>query len=252
MAQNPFLGIAETYVAELYLVLERCRTDRVFLLRYVVFGFENLVDALHTGKSHRDCVACLGELFERIDYGIEDDHVVDECRSGQRHFVKHEDTTEPQDYDNHHCTKELRHRMSKTLPYAHLDDLVAMLVVDVTEAFVHLFLGAERLDDAQTAESFLHLRHSVAPKVLSLQRARFQLSSYAPHDKAHDRDEDECEECQLPRDDKQGYEVGYDEYRVLEHHVQRGHDRVFDGGDVTCDACDDVALPLLCEESYRE
>lgn len=105
VSQNPFLGIAETYVAELYLVLERCRTDRAFLLRYVVFGFENLVDALHTGKSHRDCVACLGELFERIDYGIEDDHVVDECRSGQRHFVKHEDTTEPQDYDNHHCAE---------------------------------------------------------------------------------------------------------------------------------------------------
>ena len=95
VAQHPLLVVAEGHVAELNLVLQSADVYGVLLLAYVDFGIEYAVDALHAGQTLGDVVAGSRELLERVDDGVEDDEVVDEC--GARHDVaaQHHDAAKP-------------------------------------------------------------------------------------------------------------------------------------------------------------
>ena len=115
--------------------------------------------------------------------------------------------------------------MSHLLANVHALHGVAVFVVDVREACVHLLLSAECLHDAQSAECFLHLRHGVAPERLRLYRLLLELSAHEAHEPSEDRHEDDGEERELPRDEDKRSEVERDENRVLEEHVERRHYR---------------------------
>ena len=163
VAQHPLLVVAEGHVAELNLVLQPADVYGVLLLADVYFGIEYPVDALHAGQALGDVVAGARELLERVDDGVEDDEVVDEC--GARHDVaaQHHDAAKPQHDDYHECAQELAHGVGGLLAHLHAGEVVTIAGVGAVETLVHLLLGAEGLDDAQSAEGLLDLAHGVAP-----------------------------------------------------------------------------------------
>ena len=154
VAQHPLLVVAEGHVAELNLVLQPADVYGVALLADVYLGIEYAVDALHAGQTLGDVVAGARELLERVDDGVEDDEVVDEC--GAR-------AAKPQHDDYHECAQELAHGVGGLLAYLHAGEVVTVAGVGAVETLVHLLLGAEGLDDAQSAEGLLDLAHGVAP-----------------------------------------------------------------------------------------
>ena len=233
-------------------MLERIDADGVFFLLDINLRQQNLIDTLHRGQAFRNVIARLRELLQRLNDGIENRHVVDERRTRQRLIAQHEDSTEPKHDDNHHRSKELRHWMGKTLTDVHSHDVIAISRVHRVEALVHLLLSTERLDDAQSAQRLLHLTHRVAPQRLCLDGLLLQLASHKPHEPAEQRNEDDCEQRELPRDDEQRDEIDDDENRILEQHVERRHDRIFYLLHITTHACNDIALTLLAEEAQRE
>ena len=250
--EHPLFPIAERHMTELYLMFERIDADGVFLLLDVNLRQQNLIDALHRGQAFRNVIARLRELLQRFDDGVENRHVVDERRTRQRLIAQHEDSTEPKHDDNHHRSKELRHRMGKTLTDVHSHDIIAISRVHGVETFVHLLLSTERLDDAQSAQRLLHLTHRVAPQGLCLDGLLLQLASHESHEPAEQRYEDNREQRELPRDDEQRDEIDDDENRILEQHVERRHDGILYLLHITAHACNDITLTLLAEEAQRE
>ena len=204
---------------ELYLVLEARDMLRLGHLLDGVLGHQDLVDTLHRGQALGDVVACLRELFQRIDNRVEHHHVIDEDRSGERVVVQYQHTAEPQHDDNHHRPQELTHGVGHRLTYVHPCDVVAVCRVDLVEAAVHLLLGTESLDDAEAAQCLLHLTHRVAPESLSLHTLGLQLTTYPAHEPTHDGHDDQRKHRQLPRDKQQHGEVADDEDGVLEEHL---------------------------------
>ena len=130
--------------------------------------------------------------------------------------------------------------------------VVAVFVVYAGELIVHLTLRVECLDDAQSSEGFLDNTHRVAPQRLCLHGVLLQFSAYITHEPSHQRHEDDGEQRQLPGDDDQCGEVGYDEDRVLEEHVETRHYRALNLLDVTTHAGNDITLALLGEEAQRQ
>ena len=128
-------------------------------------------------------------------------------------------------------------------------DVVSIGRVDLVETTVHLLFSDKGLDDAQTSQCLLHLTHRVAPQGLGLDRILLQLTTYPTHEPPHDGNDDEGEECQLPRDKEQGSKIADDENRVLEQHLERGHDGVLYLLHITTHAGNDVTLALLGEEA---
>ena len=245
--------VSETDMAELYLVLETADMLGLGLLLYLHFRLEDLVDAFHRGKTLGDIVAGLGEVLQGVDDAIEDDEVVDEGRAADDGiFGQDERAAKPEHDDDHHRAEKLAHRVGHLLADVHLEDVVAIGVVDLGEARVHLVLRTEGLDDAQAAQRLLHLAHRVAPQGLRLDGLRLQLAAHHAHEPAEDGHEDDGEERQLPTDGQQGGEIDDDQDGILEEHVERGHDRGVDLLYVATHAGDDVALALLAEEAQRE
>ena len=116
---------------------------------------------------------------------------------------KHEHTAEPQHDDYHQCAQELAHGVGQRLAYVHPHDVVAVVRVHAVEALVHLLLGTEGLDDAQSAQRFLYLTHRVAPQGLRLDALPLQLAAHNAHEPAEEGHEDDGEERELPADEEQ-------------------------------------------------
>ena len=142
----------------------------------------------------------------------------------------------------------MRHR----LPHVHPRNVVAIGRIHAVEALVHRLLGAESLDNPQSAERFLHLTHRVAPQRLRLHRLRLQLLANQAHKPAENRHENDGEQRELPRNDEQRGEIDHNQNRILKQHVERRHNRIFDFLHIAAHACNDVALALLREETERQ
>ena len=142
----------------------------------------------------------------------------------------------------------MRHLLADVHPH----NQRAVSVVYAGEAFVHLLLRAESLDDAQSAQRLFHLAHGVAPKLLRLDAAGFQFPAHIAHEPAEEGHEEEREERELPGDEYQRGEIGNDEDGILEQHVQGRHDAVLYLLHVSAHAGDDVPLSLFAEEAQRE
>ena len=127
VAQHPLFSVAERYVAELYRVVEPAYVDGVWAFLDVVLGLQNLVNALHRGQSLGDVVAGLGELLERVDYAVQNNHVVNERGTAEPLAVEHEHSTEPHHDDNHQRAEKLAHGMGHLLACVDTEDVVTVL-----------------------------------------------------------------------------------------------------------------------------
>ena len=249
VAQHPLVGILETDVAELYLMLEGGYVLRMFRLSDGVLGQQYLVHTLHRGQSLRYVIACLGEVLQGIDDGVEHHHIVDEYRTGQGLVVQHEHATKPEHDDDEDGAQKLAHGMGRRLADVDTHDVVAIGRIDLVEPAVHLLFGTEGLDDAQSAQRLLDLAHRVAPQGLGLDALRLQLATHIAHQPAHDGHDDEREERQLPGNEDEGRKIRDDEDRILEQHLERRHDGVLNLLHVATHTGNDVALALLREEA---
>ena len=194
-----------------------------------------------------------GQFLDRLDDAVEDDHVVDEGRRVDGGAVAQDQgAAEPEDDGDHDGAEAFAHRVGEDLPQEDAAGLVLHGAGDAVEAFLHLLLGPECLDDAQAAEGLFNLRHRVAPQRLGLQGLRFQLAADPAHDPEHEGSEQDGEEGHLPGNENQGAEVEDDQDWVLDQHVQGGRDGSLDFLDVAADAGDDVSFPLLGEEAQGQ
>ena len=234
---------------ELYLVVEAVECHGLLRVVDGHFGLQYLVHALHGGQTLRNVVAGLAELLERIDDGVEHHEVVDESRAAQRVVVQYENAPHPKHDDDHHRAQKLAHRMGQLLSDVHTHHVVTVVAVHLVEAFVHLLFRTEGLDDAQTAQRLFHLTHRVAPQQLRLDGVLFEFPAHQPHEPSEHGHEDNGEKRQLPGDEQERGEVGYDEDRVLEKHVETRHDAVFYLLHIAAHTGYDVALALFAEES---
>ena len=244
--------VCETHMPEFYLVFETCDVSRLGRLFDRVLRLQDLVDTLHRGQTLGDAVACLREVLQGVDDGIEHHHVVDEDRPREGVVVQHEHAAEPQHDHDHDGAQELAHGVGEHLSRQHPHQVRAVGRVHVVEAAVHLLLGDEGLDDAQSPQRLLHLAHRVAPQGLGLDGVLLQFTAHEAHEPSHDGDDGQREECQLPGYEEQGGEVTDDEDGVLEHHLQAGHDGVLHLVYVAAHAGDDVTLALLAEEAHGQ
>ncbi len=114
--------------------------------------------------------------------------------------------------------------MRRGLPRRDLPDQSPVLVRCSEEPLPHFSFRIERLDDPQTPERLLHLRHRVAPLFLRLKRVSLELLSQRPHSPGHRRHHEQREQRQLPAREQQRPEIEQNQNRVLDEHVQRARD----------------------------
>jgi hypothetical protein len=80
IAEDPIVLIFERYVVETDFVVERVDRLEVRGFGNGVLSIENSVDALERSHAFLDAITSARELFERVDYRVEDDEIVDEFR----------------------------------------------------------------------------------------------------------------------------------------------------------------------------
>ena len=139
--------------------------------------------------------------------------------------------------------------MGQLVAAAHAGHDVAVLLVLPLKAAFHLALGVKGLDDAQTADGLLDVAQHHAPLGLSLERNALQAFAHTAHHEPCHRQQHKHKQSQLPTQGNHHRQAGYDHDRILEHHVERGHDGVLHLGHITAHAGHHVALALVGEET---
>ena len=142
--------------------------------------------------------------------------------------------------------------MGELVAAAHAPRQVAVFLVLAGKAVLHLLLGVERLDDAQSANGLLDVAHDGAQLVLLLERHALEVLAHTAHDQAGNRQQDEHKERQLPAHKEHHRQAHHYHDGVLEHHVERHHHRVLHLGNVAAHAGHHVALALTGEETYGQ
>ena len=155
----------------------------------------------------------------------------------------------PEYDDNHARAQELTEGVTQILANAHPHDVMTVGIVDSTELVAHLTFSTEGLDNTQAAQRLLHYSHCVAPQRLSFNALGFQLTPYPTHEPANERNDDDGEQRQLPRNENQRYKVGDNEDWVFEHQVEARHDAVLHLLYVARHTGYNVTLTLLSEEA---
>ena len=117
---------------------------------------------------------------------------------------------------------------------------------------VHLLLSTEGLDDAQSAQCFFHLTHGVAPESLRLDALCFQLSAHIAHKPTHNRYDDKGKQCELPGNKDKCRKIADNQNRILEKHLQTGHDAVFYLLHITAHTSNNVTFAFLREKAQRQ
>ena len=247
------LVVGEAHVAELYAVFQCINGDGVGGFADGVYGVENFVHTFHRSHAFRYAVRGFGEVLQRLDDAVEDDHVEDE-RGGIDGGVVGEDecAAVPEDEHDECGAEELAHGVGRRLAYGHTVRGVAEVVCGAVEAARHLLFGAESLDDAHAAERFLKLCHGVAPLVLGVEALVLEFAAYASHHPSHEGEHHDGEYRELPRGVDEHPEVADEEDGVLYEHVERTGDGVFYLVYVAAHAGYDVALALIGEEAEGE
>ena len=142
--------------------------------------------------------------------------------------------------------------MSQRLAARHLIGKIIEHLILVVESIVHLVLGIERLDNPEAAQCLLYGGHKDTPLRLSLERSALQTLAHTPHDNAGKRQEDKYKESELPRYGDHHAETDDNHNRILEHHVERCHDRILDFRHVAAHSCHHIAFALHSEKAYRQ
>ena len=115
-------------------------------------------------------------------------------------------------------------------------------LVFAVETVFHLAFGVECLDYSQSSQSLFDVRHQESPLVLRVERLALQSLAYTTHYKAGKRQQNKDKHGQLPRQvNHHGQAADYHD-RILEEHVERRHDGIFDFGHVTRHTGHDIAF----------
>ena len=148
----------EVDILELDALLERSKRGRCGRLLDGILGTENLVYTLPAAHADGDVVECLGEVLDRVEDIVEHHQVVDEGGSlHARHAVEDDVTSCPHHDDDDAGAHKLAGGMCGTLTYGHAHHCIAVGVVDMGKAVLHLALGEESLDDTQSAQGLIEL-----------------------------------------------------------------------------------------------
>ncbi len=236
-------------------VAEVFDTHRVGRLPDGIFRLEDAVDALHRRQSLGDAVGGAGEFLDGLDHRVEDDHEEDELRgvheAAAEQALAPDDqvAAEGEDRHDHHRPEEFADGVGRCLARVHPVDLPAHPVGDALEAVGHLLFCIEGLDDAETAQGFLHLGHGVAPEGLRLQGLALELLADDAHHPDEGGDEGEHDEHHFRAQEHQEPEIQDDQDRVLDKHFDGGGDGGFHLVHVTAHPGDDVTLAFLGEKA---
>ena len=149
IAENPIVLVFERYVVETDCVIER--VDRLGVRGFGngVLSIENSVDALERSHAFLDAITSARELFERVDYRVEDDEIVDEFRRRDATIaVEDEVATIPKENGDDGSAKKFADRMSKEIARVDAIESEADGVVERLKTISEFFFGIEGLDDA--------------------------------------------------------------------------------------------------------
>ena len=149
IAKNPIVLVFERYVVETDCVIER--VDRLRIARFYnsVLCVKNSIDALERSHTFLDAITSARELFERVDYRVEDDEIVDEFgRRDATVAVEDEVATIPKENGDDGSAKKFADRMSKEIARVDAIESEADGVVERLKTISEFFFGIEGLDDA--------------------------------------------------------------------------------------------------------
>ena len=149
IAENPIVLVFERYVVETDCVIER--VDRLRIERFGdgIFGVENGIDTLERSHAFLDAITSARELFERVDYRVENDEIVDEFRRRDATIaVEDEVATIPKENGDDGSAKKFADRMSKEIARVDAIESEADGVVERLKTISEFFFGIEGLDDA--------------------------------------------------------------------------------------------------------
>ena len=245
--------ISERHVAILDTLFHVGQFDRLLGVLDGVHGRENQIDTLHRSQTLLYRVGRLREVLGRIDDAVKDNQVVDErSRVDAARARENERTAIPQHDTDGAGTQELAHGVRQCLPPVDaVGDAIEYIVFGM-EPVDHLVLGIKSLDDAQPAQRLLDNRHQQAPLVLPFERTAFEFLAHLSHDISRRGKEDKHKNRELPADGKHRDQADDNHNGVLEHHVERSHDRVLDFAHITRHARHYIALLLTGKEAYGQ
>ena len=158
----------------------------------------------------------------------------------------------PQHQNDERRSEELADGVGAGLTNGDSVGSVTEFVGGFVKAVCHLVFSGEGFDDAHAAERFFQLRHGLAPFVLCVETLVFEFSADASHHPSHQREDDDGEDGQLPGGVDEHAEVANQQDGVLDEHVQRAGDGVFDFVHVAAHACNDVTFSLVGKEGQGE
>ena len=215
------------------------------------FGVEQHEDALAGG----DALVDVGELVDERTHGARDlrEHG-DEGHelAGVERAVDDEHTAEDEDHADGRDPQKLAHRRCQLLAARHREEQPRELGVDVVEFLADVVRGVVALDELHARQRLVQDAHHVAHALLALHGGVAQFLDDAADDECHERQEEDREDRQFPRDGEHRHQIADDEERFAESYLQRVGDAELHDHHVLRDARHDVALALLAEKSDVE
>ena len=149
IAKYPIVLVFERYVVETDFVVER--VDRLGVRGFGngVLSIENSVDALERSHAFLDAITSARELFERVDYGVENDEIVDKFRRRDATIaVEDEVAAIPKENGDDGSAEKFADGVGKEVASVYAIESVADGVVESFKTISEFVFGIEGLDDA--------------------------------------------------------------------------------------------------------
>ena len=250
VVNHAFLAIAKLHILVGDALLDASERSGVLGVFEVILGHENLVDALHRGESFLHRVARPRELLGWIDDVVENHHIIYKGGRGDRRLAaQNERAAKPQHNGDGGGAQKLAHGVRQLVAALHAARDVAVFLVLLREAALHLVLGIEGLDDAQSANGLLDVAQQRAPLVLPIERHAFQALAHGAHDEPGNGQQHKHKQGELPAHNHHHRQAHDNHDGILEHHVERRHDAVLHLGHIAAHARHHIALALVAEET---
>ena len=248
----PFV-VGEMHMFQLYRVVECLNLLGLSHFLDVVFSTENLVDTLQRSQSLLDAVTRFGEVFDRLQGGVENHQIVDESTGINRTIAwENEITSKPQYNDNHARTQELAHRVCCRLTNSHSHGSITVFIVDLRKTLLHLLLSNECFDDAESSQSLFYLTDTITPFRLGKERTCFQLLADTTNTPCQQWHHQQREQRELPTHGKHGTYIDKNKDRILDQHVERGGDATIYLVHIGTHTCQDITFSFFWEERQRQ
>ena len=240
--------VGEVHVAEFDLVFQSGEFAGVGFVLDFGFGVDDREDALSGGQTLVD----VGELIDEGPDGAgdlgEDGHEGDES-SGVERSGRDERASEYEDDADSRDSEEFAHRGGQLLAAGHREGQPCEVGADVVVFLFDVVGCVVALDDLDSGEGFVERGDHFAHPFLVGAGGVSELLDDVSDEQRHDREEEDREEGEFPRDGDHHDDVSDDEERLAEGDLQRIGDAELDDADIGGDFRDDVALSLVGEVS---